>query len=284
MQSHSASQSGLLWLVRQGHRDATALQRTAFFAALMLFSVTLAAALVQVVATWHRLPGPSMDAFPLARRHAAAGDWKRAAAEYRSGYFVNWLARQDISMLATALARAGDSDQLLEVFQRAARLSVQPDVHLNLTGMLLQRGDTRGAVEAMTRFVDLYPTSPRAHLSRAKLFSQLNQPDAALASFERSVQLEPRLVEGWFGVATSHLALRNPHAALEAFQRLIDVNPRVAVAHNGIGSIYLERGDTVRAQEAFRTALQLDPTLEEARHNLERATSSATPQLSANDR
>ena len=141
MEAHSPSESGLVWLVRQRRHNATRLQRITFFAALILFSGTLVAALAQVVSIWHRLPGPSMDNFPLARRHVAAGDWKSAAAEYRAGYFVNWLTRQDISMLASALTRAGDSEQLFDVFQRAALVSVQPDVHLSLTAMLLQRGD-----------------------------------------------------------------------------------------------------------------------------------------------
>lgn len=139
---------------------------------------------------------------------------------------------------------------------------------------LISLGDYPGAIQALTRALELSPNAIEAQslLGWAQMLG--DDHDNALATFSRVLMAEPSnalarinvgyicLKKGIFGEAIEHLS-----RAI----RLDNDRKATLYAHYYLGLVYLEREMYEDAQAFFRKTLQLGPNLVEAYFELGRA-------------
>lgn len=139
---------------------------------------------------------------------------------------------------------------------------------------LISLGDHAGAVQALTRALELSPgdTQAQSLLGWAQMLNE--QYDEALATFSRVLMQEPANALARINVGYICLKKRIFGEAIEHLSKAIRLdNDRKATlyAHYYLGLVYLEREMFDDAQSFFRKTLQLGPNLIEAWFELGRA-------------
>jgi tetratricopeptide (TPR) repeat protein len=139
---------------------------------------------------------------------------------------------------------------------------------------LISLGDPAGAIQALSRALELSPGDAQALslLGWAQMLSR--QYDEALATFSRVLTREPANALARVNVGYICLQKRIFGEAIEHLSRAIrlDNDPKATLyAHHYLGLVYLERGMYVDAQGFLRKALALGPNLIEAWYDLGRA-------------
>jgi tetratricopeptide (TPR) repeat protein len=139
---------------------------------------------------------------------------------------------------------------------------------------LISLGDHAGAVQVLTRALELSPgdTQAQSLLGWAQMLNE--QYDEALATFSRVLMQEPANALARINVGYICLKKRIFGEAIEHLSKAIRLdNDRKATlyAHYYLGLVYLEREMFEDAQTFFRKTLQLGPNLIEAWFELGRA-------------
>jgi tetratricopeptide (TPR) repeat protein len=159
----------------------------------------------------------------------------------------------------------------------------QPQVHRDHLGAstyiekgwsLISLGDATGAIQALTRALELSPGDPQAQSLLGWAQMLINQHDDALATFSRVLTKEPANALARVNVGYICLKKRIFGEAIEHLSRVIrlDNDKKASLyAHYYLGLVYLERGMYVDAQAFLRKALTLGPNLIEAYFDLGRA-------------
>ena len=139
---------------------------------------------------------------------------------------------------------------------------------------LISLGDPAGAIQALSRALELAPGDAHALslLGWAQMLAE--QYDDALATFSRVLTREPGNALARVNVGYICLKKRIFGEAIEHLSRAIRLdNDQKATlyAHHYLGLVYLERGMYVDAQSFLGKAVALGPNLIEAYYDLGRA-------------
>ncbi len=142
--------------------------------------------------------------------------------------------------LGNWLVRLRRPDEAAEAFKQALALKPDDEIALgNLTGVLMARGRTGDALEA-------------------------------LEVFRTALEVNPKNPQSWYQLATFYLDLGRVQEARSSFAEALAANPKMGAAMNGLGAIAFEAGDFAKAESLVRQALELEPRLRTARYNLAR--------------
>jgi tetratricopeptide (TPR) repeat protein len=139
---------------------------------------------------------------------------------------------------------------------------------------LMSLGDPAGAIQALTKALELAPGDVQALSLLGWAQMQAGQYDDALATFSRVLTREPGNALARVNVGYICLKKRIFGEAIEHLSRVIrldDDSKAVLYAHHYLGLVYLERGMYVDAQAFLRRAVALGPNLIEAWYDLGRA-------------
>ncbi|NOT06847.1 MAG: tetratricopeptide repeat protein [Gemmatimonadales bacterium] len=139
---------------------------------------------------------------------------------------------------------------------------------------LISLGDPQGAIQALTRALELSPGDPQALSLLGWAEMHAEQYDDALANFSRVLVLEPGNALARVNVGYICLKKRIFGEAIEHLSRVIRLdNDRKATlyANYYLGLVYLERGMMADAEAFLRRAIEQGPNLIEAYHELGRA-------------
>jgi tetratricopeptide (TPR) repeat protein len=139
---------------------------------------------------------------------------------------------------------------------------------------LISLGDSAGAIQALTRALELAPGDAHALslLGWAQMLAE--RYDDALGTFSRVLTREPGNALARVNVGYICLKKRIFGEAIEHLSRAIRLdNDQKATlyAHHYLGLVYLERGMYVDAQSFLGKAVALGPNLTEAYYDLGRA-------------
>lgn len=139
---------------------------------------------------------------------------------------------------------------------------------------LISLGDPPGAIQALTRALELAPGDPQAQslLGWAQMLDE--QYDDALATFSRVLMKEPANALARVNVGFICLKKKIFGEAIEHLSRVIRIdNDQKATlyAHYYLGLVYLEREMMADAQTFLGKAIALGPNLIEAYYDLGRA-------------
>jgi tetratricopeptide (TPR) repeat protein len=139
---------------------------------------------------------------------------------------------------------------------------------------LISLGDPAGAIQALTRALELSPGDLQAQSLLGWAEMQSDRLDEALATFSRVLAQEPANALARVNMGYICLKKRSFGEAIEHLSRVIRLdNDRKAglYAHYYLGLVYLERGMFADAQGFLEKAIALGPNLIEAYHDLGRA-------------
>lgn len=162
-------------------------------------------------------------------------------------------------------------------------------VYSSLAGLLLARGSSDEAVEALQEGLNIFPRSENLRCSLALCYLRLKEREKALAlqreletegsplavglaeSIERANRSDEennREVREHLERATEHIRNNEVEAAVRELVRGLRKDPTLAVAHTRLGYIYDSIGLDDAGFGLHQRALELDPGLAEAHTNI----------------
>lgn len=170
------------------------------------------------------------------------------------------------------LARHTGQKQLaVEAYQELARLFPDGSEPLiQQARLLVELGDTEGALQAAERAVELDPEYPEVYQVLGRAHLTAGQLDEAILRFQQAVHLDP-----YHGYALNNLGLAwlesgKPEQAAEVLAQAAYLLPQVGYVHNNLGLAYERLGRLEEARMAFDTATRLSPNDSKARLNRDR--------------
>jgi Flp pilus assembly protein TadD len=214
--------------------------------------------------------------------------------------------------LGNALVELGRSDEAIEQFRAASRLSPgysgphmnmgnvltrmgrdaeavseyrlalrgnpsDANVLYNLGQALGKTGDAAGAAEAFDRALGGRSESAVVWYDLGNAFMDKGQPDQALAAFGKALALRPDYPDALLNHAGLLAQGGRGGEAIREFQRLVKLEPDAPDVHNDFGTLLAQSGDLAGAKREFGEAVRLKPDYAEARNNLERAEALGAP-------
>jgi superkiller protein 3 len=134
--------------------------------------------------------------------YAQTGAYDDAIAVFRRGLAANPHETRFLDGLGQAYARSGRIEEALEVYGELAHH--EPDAHLNIGLIQLNRGQYEQAAAAIQRTLSHKPETPWAHRILGFAYDRLGRYDEALAALERAVELEPDDYEARGGLVRAY--------------------------------------------------------------------------------
>jgi len=170
------------------------------------------------------------------------------------------------------LARLTDQKPLaVDAYRELAVLFPDgPEPLIQRARLLVELGDTEGALRAAESAVELDPEYPESYQVLGRAHLTAGQLDEAILRFQQTVHLDP-----YHGYALNNLGLTwlqagKPEQAVEVLAQAAYLLPHVGYVHNNLGLAYERLGRLEEARMAFDTATRLSPNDAKARLNRER--------------
>lgn len=150
------------------------------------------------------------------------------------------------------------ADELLNQAARAGNIndeSIQPKVHKLLDG----------ALEALTRAVQLDPASARTHLLMGESLADAGKVTEAIPEYQTAIKLDPKLDAAYLGLATGYWKARQFDQAKPLLERILERTPADAEANGMLADILEHNRDYAGAKRRAELALARNPGLIETR-------------------
>ena len=195
-------------------------------------------------------------------------------------------ASLDLTEGRAALAK-GDLPLAEAKFQRAIRLGPASAEAQALLGTVLERqGDSRGALSAYRKALDLNPSEPTAQqgLDRLTKISISVEDDSQIGSFEEAIRqgkfkdVEPLLAQyvtdhptsswGWYALGYSQFAQQKIGDAIRSLAKSLELDITNAEAHKILGRSLMIIGRFDAAEVEFEQGLRYKPDSAELHYNL----------------
>lgn len=178
------------------------------------------------------------------------------------------------SALARVLRSLGKSDDaraesaLAEQFSARKARQSEADLHIVKGGLLLERGDLRGAAEEFRQATEIDPDSAPAHSNSGLVLSHLNDPQGARHELERAIALDPKLVLAHNALGLLDMQEGRTAEAAQELEAAIRINPQYAEAKNNLGTLDAKLGKNAEAIALFQEAVEDSPQYPQAYLNL----------------
>ena len=216
------------------------------------------------------------DRFPDGTSLARALSLRGASARAKRGNVAPFVLGAALGALALAGALAG---------ARATRTGSRPEAHASAPPSApparpptppgnaaareqveradekFKAGDMKGAIDALTRAIELDPRLAGAWYRRGMARGTLRDWDGAVSDLTKALELDPGYVPAWRdrGRARDHVG--DVEGALSDLTRAIELDPGSAMAHCNRGVVRAEKRDFAGAVDDETKAIELDPTL-----------------------
>jgi eukaryotic-like serine/threonine-protein kinase len=141
------------------------------------------------------------------------------------------------------------------------------DSHLALASVLLQTGNTQGALDEFAKALALDPSNPNTLMWQAQIYTRLNRWTDAERTFQRVLKERPNF---WCAYTELGLVLHSEgklQASIKAYRAATVAAPRSPSALSNLGAEYLMVGEFAEATESFRKSMVLDPDSDQAAIN-----------------
>lgn len=194
-------------------------------------------------------------------------------SEYRALY-GSALAAFNLGQRAFAEERVRAA---IEIFRTAGNLAEQSkygkaDALVLLGVILAVKGDSGGALSAVTEAARIAPRSFDAQFALGRALYGAGDPQRAALAFEKAIALQPSDVESRFFLATALEAVGKYDSARKAYTDLIAIQPNKVEGYLGLGVLLIKLGGdkTEQGIEELRRAISINGNLYEARITLGR--------------
>jgi tetratricopeptide (TPR) repeat protein len=150
---------------------------------------------------------------------------------------------------------------LQEALMRA-RLGKHPgefSSHVNLGGVLLQRGRLEEAAAQFRHALAARPGDPTALTNLGSTLQQLGHLEQAVPLYRRALAADPDYANARYDLGSALLAGGDHAGALAEFERLLRAAPDDVDVLNNLGYLHARRGDLGRAVEHYQRSSRLAP-------------------------
>ncbi|HEX3645392.1 MAG TPA: tetratricopeptide repeat protein, partial [Vicinamibacterales bacterium] len=173
--------------------------------------------------------------------------------------------------LGTALRKAGQNDEAMQAFERAAALvplaGGPGSAHEQLAAMALEKKDPARAIAELTALVAVDFNNVEAARQLAGLLRQTGVEDAAKLTpvYQRIAAIDPFDPEAHTMLGRYALARNDADAASREFRAVIALGPvDKAAAYTDLGESYFKSGKKAEAKKQVLSALEIAPGYERA--------------------
>jgi Flp pilus assembly protein TadD len=168
--------------------------------------------------------------------------------------------------LAMALRKAGQTDEAVKAFERAATLAPtatgNESPHAQLADIALEKKDRPRAISELTALfnVDFENLDVAQHLAALLREEKIADPARTRPVYERIVALDPFDKEARAALGRIALQRNEPEFAAREFRTVIALKPiDPAVAHTDLAESYLKAGKRDEAKRQTLAALEIAP-------------------------
>jgi tetratricopeptide (TPR) repeat protein len=197
-------------------------------------------------------PGQPAPLLALGKVYVALRDYQRANELYEKAVILG-------PQLTEAWYGLGVTDRSLAeqlLNQTARKGEIKSGVNDGKVQHLLD-----GAVQALTRAVELDPASARTHLLMAESLADAGKPVEAVSEFNAAIKLDPQLDAAYLGLATHYWKQHEFNQALALLKQLLRKSPADPEINAIMADILEHNGDAVGAQQHAEIALAGNPGL-----------------------
>jgi tetratricopeptide (TPR) repeat protein len=120
-------------------------------------------------------------------------------------------------------------------------------------------GDLPGAVDDLTRAIELDPKMVEAWVSRGNVYSGLGKLDKALPDCARAIELDPKRAVLWYNRGNVLFRVGQYNKAIADFTKAIELKPTMGFAWGNRGSARSLIGDRAGAIVDYSTAIEINP-------------------------
>lgn len=121
-----------------------------------------------------------------------------------------------------------------------------------------ERGDTRGAIQQLTVYLERYPRDDLAWTILGNAHEELDEDDEARAAYDRALARNPRRVQAICGLGVLHRKRGDDDAAMQAYLRALDIDPRSGQAYSSMAIVALRLNRDAEALEYAKEGYELD--------------------------
>lgn len=171
-------------------------------------------------------------------------------------------------VLAATLKHNGKFDASLNISQKLAKASKDPEAHSNLGVTLQELGRLEEAEKTLKKAISLNPNYAEAHYNLGVTFKAGHQLDKAVDSLRRASALKANFPEAYFNLGVIAQELGNAEEAENNYLKALVQNPSYTEALLNVGVIQRERGKLKQAESSLRAAIKLNPSYADAFNNL----------------
>lgn len=118
------------------------------------------------------------------------------------------------------------------------------------------RGDQQGAVEDLTRALQLNPNDAEAYYKRGNVNYDQGNFEAAIEDYTKAVRLNRNLNDVYYNRGLAYFELQDYPAAIEDYNQIIRLNPNDGDAYYKRGRAYFEIKDYGKAIEDYTEAIR----------------------------
>jgi len=198
---------------------------------------------------WHRVP-------------AAGGDSELALGDAFVSAGFPEIGRQYFSRLTAAIGSVHPGKT-----SPAGRRLLAGSL-VNLGAALAERGDYRGAIEALREALTLDPKFAKAHYNLGIALEHVGDDHEAMPHYRLALDSDPEYAEAHFNLGHASLRQGRLAEAERHFREAVRIRPMLAEAHENLGNLALRHGHLQQAAEHFGHLVQLQPDRAESHYKL----------------
>lgn len=184
------------------------------------------------------------------REYSAANDFYSKAAALDASSAEAWFGR--------GVTGRSMADQLLNKAVRDGRAN-DPALKQKVQDLL------DGAVQTLSRAIELDPNSARTHLLMAESLADQGKQAEAIPEYQAALKLDPTLDAAYLGLASEYWKQRQFDQALPLLQRLLQKSPKDPEANAIMADILEHNGDIAASLRHAQIALAGNPALIQTR-------------------
>lgn len=195
----------------------------------------------------------------------------RPAGNLTDGQQAKDQAAEALTLLGVILAVKGDSAGALSAVTKAAALAPKNfDAQLALGRALFGTGNPAGAATVFRTAVALRPKDAKARFFLATALETAGDYDNALVEYRELLAINSQSAEGYLGLGVLLVKLggEKMKEGTEALSRAVAINGDLYEARIALGRALVQQGRALEAVEHLRRAVELAPKNPEPRYQL----------------
>jgi len=174
--------------------------------------------------------------------------------------------------LARHYRDAGDKDNILRCYEKAAEVRPNVRYNVNVAGAYLENGLYERALSEYEKIEKPIPANlvEAVTYGMALTYFRLNRFAEAVPKFQEALNRNPDFLEAHLHLGDAYLQLKKPELAIAEYNEVLRVNPMHSGTHYGLALAYHNLGQQERAIKELRAVIEMDPNNAPARDLLDR--------------